>query len=127
MNARPNHRAHAASAPRVTQSQTRLRIAQASACGLIGTCLWALPATQAAGQNVPALPDTPLTVAANGPVHLTIGMSGSGAPTNGSSQAGRGPSCTGPVADHTSVQIPVGKSTMVDLREPVRTRTVGNP
>ena len=127
MNARPNHRAKAASAPHVTQTRTRLRIAQASACGLIGSCLWALPAAQAAGQNVPALPDTPLTVAASGPVHLTIGMSGSGAPTNGSSQAGRGPSCTGPVADHTSVQIPVGKSTMVDLREPVRTRTVGNP
>lgn len=127
MNARPNHRAHAASAPHVAQLRTRLRIAQASACGLIGTCLWALPATQAAAQNVPALPDTPLTVAANGPVHRTIGMSGSGAPTSGSSQAGKGPSCTGPVADHTSVQIPVGKSTMVDLREPVRTRTVGNP
>ncbi|MFM0233521.1 type II and III secretion system protein family protein [Paraburkholderia sediminicola] len=127
MNARPNHRAKAASAPHVTQPRTRLRIALASACGLIGTCLWALPAAQAAGQNVPALPDTPLTVAASGPVHLTIGMSGSGASTNGSSQAGRGPSCTGPVADHTSVQIPVGKSTMVDLREPVRTRTVGNP
>ena len=127
MNARPNHRAHAASTSPVTQPRTRLRIAQASACGLIGTCLWALPATQAAGQNVPALPDMPLTVAANGPVHSTKGMSGSGAAANGSSQAGKGPSCTGPVADHTSVQIPVGKSTMVDLREPVRTRTVGNP
>jgi Flp pilus assembly protein, secretin CpaC len=127
MNARPNHRAKAASAPHVTQPRTRLRIAQASACGLIGTCLWALPAAQAAGQNVPALPDTPLTVAASGPVHLTIGMSGSGAPASGSSQAGKGPNCTGPVADHTSVQIPVGKSTMVDVREPVRTRTVGNP
>ncbi len=127
MKAKPNHRAHAASAPHVTQPRARLRIAQASACGLIGTCLWALPAAQAAGQNVPALPDTPLTVAAGSPVHLTIGVSGSGAPSNGSSQAGRGPNCTGPVADHTSVQIPVGKSTMVDLREPVRTRTVGNP
>ncbi|WP_206956450.1 type II and III secretion system protein family protein [Trinickia acidisoli] len=38
-----------------------------------------------------------------------------------------GPNCVGDVAMHTSVVVPLGKSTMVDLPEPVRTRTVGNP
>lgn len=41
--------------------------------------------------------------------------------------AERGPNCVGEVAMHTSVVVPLGKSTMVDLPEPVRTRTVGNP
>ncbi len=38
-----------------------------------------------------------------------------------------GPNCVGEVAMHTSVVVPLGKSTMVALPEPVRTRTVGNP
>lgn len=41
--------------------------------------------------------------------------------------AEHGPNCVGEVAMHTSVSVPLGKSTMVNLPEPVRTRTVGNP
>jgi pilus assembly protein CpaC len=41
--------------------------------------------------------------------------------------AEHGPNCVGEVAMHTSVVVPLGKSTMVGLPEPVRTRTVGNP
>lgn len=41
--------------------------------------------------------------------------------------AEHGPNCVGDVAMHTSVVVPLGKSTMVALPEPVRTRTVGNP
>lgn len=41
--------------------------------------------------------------------------------------AEHGPNCVGEVAMHSSVVVPLGKSTMVALPEPVRTRTVGNP
>ncbi|PMS22120.1 secretin [Trinickia dabaoshanensis] len=41
--------------------------------------------------------------------------------------AEHGPNCVGDVAMHTSVVVPLGKSTMVALPEPVRARTVGNP
>ena len=41
--------------------------------------------------------------------------------------AAHGPNCVGDVAMHTSVVVPLGKSAMVALPEPVRTRTVGNP
>ena len=142
MNARTNQRARAPQDPLGPGESRRLhsrsprgrtRIAEACTCVVVGLYLSMLPVAQAAGQNaaanVPGLPDMPLTVASNGAVHLTIaatGMSG-GASSGGAAQASRGPNCSGPVAEHTSVTIPVGKSAMVDVREPVRSRTVGNP
>ncbi|MGF6770354.1 pilus assembly protein CpaC [Paraburkholderia sp. GAS199] len=119
---------HRPDAPRSPRGRTR--IAEACAGIVLGLYLTMLPVAHAAGQNgnVPGLPDVPLTVAANGPVHLTIAASGGGAgASSNAAQSARGPNCSGPVAEHSSVSIPVGKSAMVDVREPVRTRTVGNP
>ncbi|MFM0636967.1 type II and III secretion system protein family protein [Paraburkholderia metrosideri] len=139
MNARTNQRACAPQdplGPRKANARSprgRTRIAEACTCVVVGLHLSMLPAAQAAGQNmagnVPGLPDMPLTVASNGAVHLTIAATGMGGGTSsgGAAQSSRGPNCSGPVAEHSSVTIPVGKSAMVDVREPVRTRTVGNP
>ncbi|CAE6688303.1 Type 3 secretion system secretin [Paraburkholderia nemoris] len=142
MKARTNQRASAPQDPlgpgesrglHARSARGRTRIAEACTCVVVGLYLSMLPVAQAAGQNaaanVPSLPDMPVTMASNGAVHLTIaatGMSG-GASSGGAAQASRGPNCSGPVAEHTSVTIPVGKSAMVDVREPVRSRTVGNP
>jgi pilus assembly protein CpaC len=146
MNARDSQRAHArceratkqAAQPTLndthsgTQTGThaapfsrRARLLQASVGAAMGACLWALPAAQAVSQEAPL----PMTMASNGgAVHLTIGMSGAGpAAAAGVSQGGKGPNCTGAIADHQTVTIPVGKSTMVNVRESVKTRTVGNP
>jgi pilus assembly protein CpaC len=141
MKATENQRAHARRERDTTQAAQslragrhaaplvrRARLIEAGACGLIGACLWALPVTQAASQEAGPAP-LPMSMASNGgAVHLTIGMSGAApAGASGASQAGRGPNCTGTIADHQSVTIPVGKSTMVNVRESVKTRTVGNP
>ncbi|MGE8490229.1 MAG: secretin, partial [Paraburkholderia nemoris] len=137
MKARTNQRASAPQDPlgpgesrglHARSARGRTRIAEACTCVVVGLYLSMLPVAQAAGQNaaanVPSLPDMPVTMASNGAVHLTIaatGMSG-GASSGGAAQASRGPNCSGPVAEHTSVTIPVGKSAMVDVREPVRSR-----
>lgn len=134
MNATENQRARARRERDTTQGQRSVRHArlkQAGACGLIGAALWALPAAQAVSQEAGQVP-LPMNMASNGgAVHLTIGMSGTApmAAAGGmaAAQGGRGPNCTGTIADHQSVTIPVGKSTMVNIRESVKTRTVGNP
>ncbi|MEM5370474.1 pilus assembly protein N-terminal domain-containing protein [Paraburkholderia azotifigens] len=141
MNARDSQRAHArckrdtqqAAQPTLIGTHAapfsrRARLLQASVCAAMGACLWALPAAQAASQEAPL----PMNVASNGgAVHLTIGMSGAvpagAAGAAGAAQGGKGPNCTGTIADHQTVTIPVGKSTMVNVRESVKTRTVGNP
>ena len=75
--------------------------------------------------NNAAAPGKPLKMAANGPIQLTIGSPASAEANRDS--AGKGPNCTGPMRSHSEVTVPVGKSTMVQLPEPVRSRTVGNP
>ena len=68
----------------------------------------------------------PMRLAANGPVQLTI----AGEPANAAARDGgmpKGPNCTGNMRDHSEVTVPVGKSTMIQLSEPVRNRTLGNP
>jgi pilus assembly protein CpaC len=117
------------------------RFALTVVLGAMGAFLWMLPSAQAEGAHaassavgmvtgtVPmqdAAAPAPFTVAANGPIHLTIGA-GDGAPAAAPAAPVRGPSCSGPVGEHTTVVVPLGKSTMVNLREPIRERTVGNP
>ena len=138
MNARTTQRASAPRhplGPREANSRPprgRTRIAEACTGVLLGLYLTMLPVAQAAGQNaaagVPGLPDMPVSVASNGAVHLTIAASGiAPGASAGGAQGSRGPNCSGPVAEHSAVTIPVGKSAMVDVREPVKSRTVGNP
>ncbi len=65
-----------------------------------------------------------------GPMQMTISMG----PTPGSQGAPkavagplRGPNCVGPIRGESSVVVPLGKSTLVPIDEPVRNRTIGNP
>jgi pilus assembly protein CpaC len=39
----------------------------------------------------------------------------------------RGPNCTGDIHEESNVVVPVGKSALVPLAEPLRSRTLGNP
>src|SRR5690348_16115692 len=90
-------------------TQAGARFWRTRACGMAGalffsvlTNVHAQPAAAAAAANAqPAARATPL--------------------------AEHGPNCVGEVAMHSAVVVPLGKSTMVALPEPVRTRTVGNP
>ena len=67
----------------------------------------------------------PLRLAANGPIQFTIGAANvPPAPTDG---GGKTPTCTSAASEPEQVVLPVGKSRMLSLPEPVRTRTLGNP
>lgn len=72
-----------------------------------------------------AAPGKPLRLAASGPVQLTIGADAGSA--NRDAPPARGPNCVGPIRERREVAVPVGKSVMVDLPEPVKGRTLGNP
>ncbi|WP_340530645.1 type II and III secretion system protein family protein, partial [Cupriavidus necator] len=70
-----------------------------------------------------------------GPVQMTISMT-PGAPTTVAQNPApapvpaaeaRGPNCTGAIRNESSVVVPVGKSQLIPLPEPVRNRTLGNP
>lgn len=96
------------------------------------TCVWlASEQAQAADEasaaaNGGASANQPMKLAANGPIQLTIGAAAvPAAPAD--SGTSRGPSCTGSAAEAEQVTVPVGKSRMLPLPEPVRTRTLGNP
>ncbi|HEF5873716.1 TPA: type II and III secretion system protein family protein, partial [Burkholderia cenocepacia] len=63
-----------------------------------------------------------------GPMQMTISM----APVPAAAPAAsagplRGPNCVGAVRESTSVAVPLGKSLLVPMPEPVRNRTIGNP
>nr|WP_154677871.1 type II and III secretion system protein family protein [Paraburkholderia nodosa] len=65
-----------------------------------------------------------------GPMQMTISMG----PTPGSTGAPkavagplRGPNCVGEISGERSVVVPLGKSILVPVDEPVRNRTLGNP
>lgn len=109
------------------------RIAQAIAYGLIGTLCWAMvaqaevvaQASNGNGQSTPIPSGATFTLATNGNARAAGGSAASG-PT-AAPAAAKGPNCTGAIADHQAVDVPVGKSTLVNVPEPVRARTVGNP
>jgi pilus assembly protein CpaC len=67
----------------------------------------------------------------HGPVQMTISMTP--VPANASAPAAaptgplRGPNCTGPIRGENTVVVPLGKSVLVPLDEPVLNRTLGNP
>ncbi|MCY1335557.1 type II secretion system protein D [compost metagenome] len=68
-----------------------------------------------------------------GPMQMTISMTPGGPATVAQNTAAapaaeaRGPNCTGAVRNESSVVVPVGKSQLISLQEPVRNRTLGNP
>ncbi|WP_412473034.1 type II and III secretion system protein family protein, partial [Burkholderia stabilis] len=68
------------------------------------------------------------TAVGKGPMQMTISM----APVPAAAPAAsagplRGPNCIGAVRESTSVSVPLGKSLLVPMPEPVRNRTIGNP
>jgi pilus assembly protein CpaC len=67
----------------------------------------------------------------HGPMQMTISMTPAPAtapqPPAALSAALRGPNCTGPIREENTVVVPLGKSVLVPLEEPVRNRTLGNP
>lgn len=75
--------------------------------------------------NNAAAPTKPVRMSASGPIQLTIGSPATA--EAGRESGAKGPNCTGAMREHSEVTVPVGKSTMVQLPEPVRNRTVGNP
>ncbi|NNH14392.1 type II and III secretion system protein family protein, partial [Cupriavidus gilardii] len=63
--------------------------------------------------------------ASGAPMQMTISMAPARAPVPAADT--RGPNCSGPVREESHVVVPIGKSTLIPLPEPVRNRTVGNP
>ncbi|GLC91562.1 hypothetical protein Tamer19_09700 [Cupriavidus sp. TA19] len=68
------------------------------------------------------------------PMQMTISMTPGAtavaqntAPAPAPAADARGPNCTGAIRNESSVVVPVGKSQMIPLPEPVRNRTLGNP
>lgn len=97
------------------------------------TCLGLFVAVQAMAQEAAesgaAAHAATVPMGGNGPMQMTISMgppaaSGAKAPPSGPL---RGPNCAGPVRGEQSVIVPLGKSVLVPLDEPVRNRTLGNP
>ncbi|AOI61729.1 type II and III secretion system protein family protein [Burkholderia diffusa] len=63
-----------------------------------------------------------------GPMQMTISMAPAPAAAPAASAGPlRGPNCVGAVRESTSVSVPLGKSLLVPMPEPVRNRTIGNP
>ncbi|KVH56218.1 secretin [Burkholderia sp. MSMB1072] len=66
--------------------------------------------------------------AGKGPMQMTISMAPMPAAAPAASAGPlRGPNCVGAVRESTSVAVPLGKSLLVPMPEPVRNRTIGNP
>ncbi len=80
-----------------------------------------------AGSNANANPNTNANagIAAGAPMQMTISMAPARAPVPAADT--RGPNCSGAVREESHVVVPIGKSTLIPLPEPVRNRTVGNP
>ncbi|AOI80544.1 type II and III secretion system protein family protein [Burkholderia sp. NRF60-BP8] len=63
-----------------------------------------------------------------GPMQMTISMAPMPAAAPAASAGPlRGPNCVGAVRESTSVAVPLGKSLLVPMPEPIRNRTIGNP
>lgn len=119
----------------VTSARGRRAISPARTVLAAVTCATLLAAVQgmaeeAAGSNAAARA-TSMPVS-NGPMQMTISMAPAPAGANAAAaraQAGplRGPNCVGAVRGESSVIVPLGKSVLVPVDEPVRNRTLGNP
>jgi pilus assembly protein CpaC len=65
--------------------------------------------------------------AAPAPAPVPASTAGASASAAASAQPLRGPNCIGEINEAQNVVVPVGKSTLVQLAEPARNRTLGNP
>lgn len=110
---------------RQQHGHNRLRLSALATLAVVS--VW-LSAEQAQAAEEVANPggSQAMRLAASGPIQLTIGAANvPAAPTDGG--GGRVPNCTAASAEPEQVVVPVGKSRMVPLPEPVKSRTLGNP
>ncbi len=97
------------------------------------TCVGLLVAVQAMAQEAVesgAAARAATVPMPNGPMQMTISMgpqAAAGAHAAPPSGSLHGPNCAGPVRGEKTVVVPLGKSLLVPLDEPVRNRTLGNP
>jgi len=103
---------------------TALAVALLGVCGF-GTAYGQAGVESAIINNATMPPAKPLKMSGSGPIQVTIGNSATAEANRDNSI--KGPNCVGAMRSHSEVNVPVGKSTMVQLPEPVRSRTVGNP
>jgi len=100
----------------------RVIVAAVSGAMWLGTGHAQAPGADATGRATAQ----PMRVAASGPIQLTIGATNvPAAPAE--SNAGKVPACASAGSEPEQVILPVGKSRILSLPEPVRTRTLGNP
>ncbi|MFS8935011.1 type II and III secretion system protein family protein [Cupriavidus taiwanensis] len=111
-----------------TAGRTRILVLAAIFCTpLAAAAQAALEAGNLTKATTPAAAKTP-----QGPMQMTISMTPTGAAPAAVAQPpvspdARGPNCTGAIRSESSVVVPVGKSQLISLQEPVRNRTLGNP
>ena len=74
-----------------------------------------------------AAPGAPLQMTISMAQVPAAGAAGSAAAAAAMAQPLRGPNCKGDIGNVTNVAVPVGKSTLVQLAEPARNRSLGNP
>jgi pilus assembly protein CpaC len=105
-----------------------------AACGMLAATTPAGAQTAveygAVAKGAPGKPGAALA-SGGAPMQMTISMTPSAPPANAaaaSAQANmRGPNCTGELRNERTVVVPIGKSTVLQLDEPVRNRTLGDP
>lgn len=89
---------------------------------------WAQQSNANAAQEKPAA--SAAVPMGKGPMQMTISMGpsqGSSAPPKAVAGPLRGPNCVGAIRNESNVVVPLGKSMLVPIDEPVRNRTLGNP
>jgi len=111
----------------------RLKVTSAIVAALLGAGLLAAqPAMGQPNSNKGATlpqptPGTPLQMTISMTPVPAGGAAGTAAAAAAMSQPLRGPNCKGDIGNVTNVAVPVGKSTLVQLAEPARNRSLGNP
>ncbi|EON13734.1 type II and III secretion system protein family protein [Pandoraea sp. SD6-2] len=116
-----------------THAFTRAALAVA-ACGMLAATAPAGAQTAVEyGAVANGAPGKTGAAAAKGsaPMQMTISMTPSAPPANAAAASTpgsmRGPNCTGELRNERTVVVPIGKSTVLQLEEPVRNRTLGDP
>lgn len=112
--------------------QLNARVKASALTTLSLASLWLASEQVRAADAVPpaatsAIAPQPNRLAAGGPIQLTIAAADTGAAAAAREAANRGPNCSGALRDQSHITVPVGKSTMLQLPEPIRSRSLGNP
>lgn len=102
-----------------------MAIAAVAGCALVAMSHAGAQTAAEYGVIAHGAPSQGRPLAAGGPVQMTISMAPS-APAQPAVNV-RGPNCTGNLRSTRDVVVPIGKSTILQLDEPVRNRSLGDP